>query len=111
MNNLKNKVQLIGHLGAQPEVKDFSSGKKLASFSLATSETYYNKEGERVKDTQWHNVICWGKQAEIAEKYLDKGSEIALEGKLNYESWEAQDGSKRYSTKIVANEFLMFGGK
>ncbi|MDO6736773.1 single-stranded DNA-binding protein [Wenyingzhuangia sp. 2_MG-2023] len=111
MNNLRNKVQLIGHLGAAPVVKEFGKDKKLANFSMATKEVYYNKEGERVTDTQWHNVVCWNKNAEIAEKYLDKGSEIAIEGKLTNDSWEDKEGNKRYTTKIVVNELLMLGGK
>ncbi len=111
MNNLRNKVQLIGHLGATPVIKEFNSGKKLATISLATKETFYNKEGERVTDTQWHNLICWNKTAEIAEKYLDKGNEIAIEGKLTYESWEDEHGNKKYATKIVVNELLMLNSK
>ena len=111
MNNLRNKVQLIGHLGAAPTIKSFGSEKKLANFSLATKEVYYSKDGERITDTQWHNIVCWNKTAEIAEKYLDKGSEIAIEGKLTNESWEDKDGNKRYMTKVVVSELLMLGGK
>ncbi len=111
MNNLRNKVQLIGHLGATPIIKEFGSDKKLASFSMATKEVYYNKQGERITDTQWHNIVCWNKTAELVEKYLDKGSEIALEGKLTYENWEDKDGTKKYSTKIIANELMMIGRK
>ena len=111
MNNLRNKVQLIGHLGAAPEVKTIGNNKKVAQFSLATKEVYYNKEGERITDTQWHNVVCWNKNADVAEKYLDKGSEVALEGKLTYEKWEDKEGVKRTATKIVINELMMIGGK
>ncbi|MGY5352218.1 single-stranded DNA-binding protein [Wenyingzhuangia sp. IMCC45533] len=111
MNNLRNKVQLIGHLGSTPVIKEFTSGSKLATLSLATKETYNNKDGERVTDTQWHNLVCWNKTAEIVEKYLDKGSEIAIEGKLTYENWEDQQGNKKYATKIVVNDLLMLGGK
>ncbi len=80
MNALKNKVQLIGNLGAAPEIKNIDGGKKLARFSIATSESYKNAKGERIKDTQWHSVIAWGKTAEVCEKYLAKGSEVAVEG-------------------------------
>ncbi|WP_010135451.1 single-stranded DNA-binding protein [Ochrovirga pacifica] len=111
MNNLRNKVQLIGHLGGNPSIKTFGKDKKLASFSLATKEVYYNKDGERVTETEWHNIVCWNKNAEIAEKYLDKGSEIALEGKLTTEAWEDKDGNKRYTTKIRVHELLMLGSK
>lgn len=111
MNNLRNKVQLIGHLGATPIVKEFGNDKKLATISLATKEVFYNKEGERKTETQWHNLVCWNKTAELAERYLDKGSEIAIEGKLTYESWEDQQGNKKYSTKVIVNEILMIGSK
>ena len=111
MNNLKNKVQLIGHLGAAPIIKQFSVDKKIANISLATTVTYYNKEGERISDTQWHRLVCWNKTAEIAEKYLKKGSEIAIEGKITYENWEDKEGNKRYSTKIVVHDLLMISGK
>jgi len=82
MNNLRNKVQLIGHLGADPEIKTFDSGKKKVKLSLATSESYKSATGEKVEQTQWHNLIAWGKTADIAEKYLHKGSELAVDGKL-----------------------------
>ena len=111
MNSLRNKVQLIGHLGAMPVIKNFGDDKKIANFSLATKEVYYNKEGERVTDTQWHNIVCWNKTAEIAEKYLDKGSQIAIEGKITNENWEDRNGNKRITTKIVVNELMMIGGK
>ncbi len=82
MYAIKNKVQLIGHLGNKPEIKNTDGGKKLAQFNLATNESYRNAKGEKVTDTQWHRVVAWGKLAEIAEKYLDKGKEVAIEGKL-----------------------------
>ena len=110
MNALKNRVQLIGHLGQDPEVKQ-TNGSTLARFSLATTERYKNKQGERVEDTQWHNIVIWGNLAEIAEKYLQKGKEIALEGRLSHRSYEDKDGNKRYITEVVANEFLMLGKK
>ena len=111
MKSLRNSVQLIGNLGADPEVKKFDNGKMLARIKVATNESYQNAKGEKVKETQWHNVIMWGKTAEIAEKYLTKGQEIALEGKLTTNTWEDKEGVKRYSTEIVANEVLMLGKK
>jgi single-strand DNA-binding protein len=111
MKSLRNSVQLIGNLGADPEVKKFDNGKMLARLKVATNESYYNQKGEKVQDTQWHNVTVWGKTAEIAEKYLNKGQEIALEGKLTTNTWEDKEGVKRYSTEIVASELLMLGKK
>lgn len=111
MNNLKNKVQLIGNLGNNPEVINLESGKKLAKFSIATNETYKNVKGEQIKDTQWHNVVAWGKTAEIIEKYLQKGNEVAVEGKLINRSFDDKDGNKRYVTEILANELLMLGSR
>jgi single-strand DNA-binding protein len=111
MNALKNKVQLIGNLGNAPEVKNTEKGKKLAKFSIATNETYYNVKGEKVTETQWHNLIAWGKVAELVEKYLTKGSEVAIEGKLMNNNYTDKDGNKRYSTEIQVNELLLLGGK
>lgn len=111
MNNLRNKVQLIGNLGQNPEIISFDNGNKLAKIILATNETYRNAKGEKQTDTQWHNLIAWGKTAEIIEKYVSKGQEVAVEGKIVNESYEAKDGTKRYSTKIQINELLMLGGK
>ena len=111
MNALRNKVQSIGNLGNNPEVITLDSGKKLAKFSIATNESYKNANGEKVTDTQWHNVIAWNKTAEIVEKYLTKGSEVAVEGKLTSRSYEDKEGIKKYITEIVVNELLMLGGK
>ncbi|MGV6830390.1 MAG: single-stranded DNA-binding protein [bacterium] len=108
MNTLRNKVQLIGNLGNDPEIKNLDSGKKLAKFAIATNESYKNAQGEKITDTQWHNVIVWGKTAEIVERYLTKGKEVAIEGKLTSRSYE-KDGEKRYVTEIVCNELLMLG--
>lgn len=110
MKSLKNSVQLIGRLGNEPEVRTFDSGKKMASFSLATNETYYNNKGEKIDDTQWHNIVVWGKKVDVVESYLKKGSEIALEGKLINRSYE-KDGAKKYVTEISMNELLMMGKK
>jgi single-strand DNA-binding protein len=111
MYALKNKVQLIGNLGGKPEVKETDGGKKLAMFNVATSESYRNAVGEKITETQWHRVVAWGKVAEIAEKYLDKGKEIALEGKLVNRSYTDKDGIKKYITEVQATELLMLGAK
>ena len=111
MNTLRNKVQLIGNLGNTPEIITLDSGKKLAKFSIATNESYKNAQGEKVTETQWHNVIAWNKTAEIIEKYLEKGKEIAIEGKLTSRSYDDKDGNKKYITEVVVNELLMLGGK
>lgn len=109
MYALKNKVQLIGNLGNNPEIKTLDSGKKMAKFSVATNETYRNAKGEKVVETQWHNLIAWGKVAEIAEKFLHKGSEVALEGKLINRSYNDKDGNKKYITEVQVNELLLLG--
>jgi single-strand DNA-binding protein len=111
MNNLRNKVTLIGHLGADPEIKVFDSGKKKVKLSLATSDSFKNANGEKVEQTHWHNIIVWGKSADIAEKYLKKGSEIAVDGKIQYRSYEDKNGEKKYITEIMLNDFLMLGKK
>lgn len=95
MNTLRNKVQLIGNLGNNPEIITLESGKKLAKFSIATNESYKNVMGEKVTDTQWHNVIAWNKTAEIIEKYVTIGNEIAIEGKLTSRSYESKEGEKK----------------
>ncbi|MFP4092690.1 MAG: single-stranded DNA-binding protein [Cyclobacteriaceae bacterium] len=108
---MKNRVQLIGNLGAAPEVRNLNSGKKVAQFSLATSESYKNAAGERVQETQWHQVVAWNKLADIAESYLDRGRRVAVEGKLVYRSYEDKNGVKRYVTEIVATDILMLDKK
>ena len=109
MNALRNKVQLIGNLGNDPEIIELDNGKKLAKFSIATNESYRNAAGDVIKDTQWHNVVAWNKTAEIIEKYVTKGKEIAIEGKLTNRSWEDKEGNKRYTTEVVVNELLLLG--
>ena len=109
MNALRNKVQLIGNLGNDPEIVNLESGSKLAKFSIATNETYKNAKGEKVTDTQWHNVVAWGKTAEIVENFLTKGNEVAVEGKLIHRSYDTKEGEKRYITEIRCNELLMLG--
>jgi single-strand DNA-binding protein len=110
MSSLKNKVQLIGNLGQDVEIVNLESGKKLAKFSFATNEVYKNPKGEKVTNTDWHNLIAWGKTAELVEKLLVKGSEVAIEGKLTSRSYEDKDGVKKYITEVVVNEFLLMSG-
>ena len=109
MNTLRNKVQLIGNLGNDPEIINLESGKTLAKFAIATNESYKNAQGEKVADTQWHNIVAWGKTADIIEKYVAKGKEVAIEGKLTSRSYETKEGEKRYITEVVCNELLMLG--
>lgn len=111
MNNLRNKVQLIGNLGLAPEIVSFENGNKLAKVRLATNEFYKNAKGEKVQETQWHSLIAWGKQADILEKYVKKGQEIAVEGKLVTRSYETKEGEKRYRTEVQVLELLMLGAK
>lgn len=111
MYALKNKVQLIGNLGNNPEIRTLESGKKMARFSMATSETYRSNKGEKVTETQWHNIVAWGKVAEIAEQFLVKGSEVAVEGKLVNRNYTDKEGIKRYVTEVQVNEVLMLGDK
>ncbi|MDB5144348.1 MAG: ssb [Mucilaginibacter sp.] len=111
MNTLKNSVRLVGNLGMDPEVKSFDNNRKLAKISIATNETYKNDKGEKITDTQWHNLILWGAQATLAEDLLKKGDEIAIEGKLASRSYVDKDGNKRYVTEVVVNEFLKVGLK
>ena len=111
MYALKNKVQLIGHLGNQPDIRTTESGKKWARFSVATNEIYRNAKGEKVTETQWHNLVAWGKVAEIAEKFLSKGSEVAIDGKLVNRSYADKEGNKKYVTEVQVNEVLLLGAK
>ncbi len=109
MNALRNKVQLIGHTGGDPEIKELAEGKKRATLTLATNETYRNDKGEKVEETQWHRIVAWGKIAEIIEKYVTKGKEIAIEGKLTYKSYDDKNGEKKYLTEVIVNELLLLG--
>ena len=104
---MKNLVQLIGHVGQDPEIKNLEAGKKLANISIATNEVYYRDNGDKVEKTEWHRVTAWGKVADIIEKHVTKGKEIAIEGKLTHRSYDDKDGNKRYVTEIVANEILL----
>ena len=92
-----------------PEIKTFDGGKKLANFTLATNESYRNDKGEKVEETQWHRLVAWGKTADIIEKYVTKGKEIAVEGKLSHRSYDDKNGEKRYITEVVVTEILLLG--
>jgi single-strand DNA-binding protein len=104
---MKNSVQLIGHVGQEPEIKNLEAGKKLANISIATNEVYYRENGDKVEKTEWHRVTAWGKTAEIIEKYVTKGKEVAVEGKLTHRSYDDKDGIKRYVTEVVVHEILL----
>ncbi len=111
MNNLKNRVQLIGNIGKDPQIKNFDSGKTMASFSLATSESYKDAEGKKVTDTQWHQVVAWGNTANYIENYLEKGNRIAVDGKLIHRSYNDKDGATKYITEVLVNEILLLTNK
>jgi single-strand DNA-binding protein len=111
MTNLRNSVKLIGHLGKDPEIRTFESGKKMASFSIATTDTYKNQKGEKISDTQWHNLVIWGRLADVVGQCLKKGSEVVVEGKLVHRSYEAAGGEKKYITEINVTDMLMLGKK
>ncbi len=111
MYALKNKVQLIGNVGNAPEIKSLENGQKMAKFSLATNETYNNQNGEKVQETQWHNLVAFGKIAELCEQYLSKGSEVAVEGKLTHREYTDSNGVKKYFTEIQVNEMLLLDKK
>lgn len=106
---MKNRVQLIGNVGNEPEVKTFDGGKKVANITVATNDYYINDKGDKVEQTEWHRVTAWGKTAEIIEKYVKKGKEIAIDGKLTHRSYDDKDGNKRYITEVVANDILLLG--
>lgn len=109
MNQLRNQVQLIGRLGRDPEVKHLDNDRMLAKFPLATTDVYRNAQGEKVTDTQWHNIVIWGKMAKVAEDYLFKGREVAIKGKLTYRMYEDTNGEKKYFTEIVAYDMVLLG--
>jgi single-strand DNA-binding protein len=111
MQNIVNKVQLIGRLGIDPEMKNLENGTVLARMSLATDASYKNAKGERVQDTHWHNLVAWNKTAELAEKLLKKGKEVAVEGKLINRSYQDKDGNTRYTTEVKVDQFLLLGKK
>jgi single-strand DNA-binding protein len=109
MTTLHNTVQLIGRAGIDPEIKSFDKARKMARFSIATNSYYYNQNGERVEDTHWHQVIAWGKTAEVVEKLVKKGRQLAISGKLINRSWDDKEGNKRYAVEIVLNQIQVFG--
>ncbi len=111
MSTLKNKVQLIGNVGQDPQITVLDSGKKVTRFSLATNEHYKNSKGEKMQNTYWHNMVAWGKIAEVIEKHVTRGKEIAIEGKLTSRSYQTKEGEKRYITDVVINEVLFMGSK
>ncbi len=111
MNALKNNVRLIGNLGEDPKVRKLDSGRLVANFSIATDEVYKNSEGEKVKETNWHRLVAWGRPAEVAEKYLKKGSGIAVDGRLTNRSYEDKSGEKHYVTEVIVNNLLMLDKK
>ncbi len=111
MSTLRNKVQLIGNVGNEPEMTVLESGKKVVRFSLATNENYTNANGEKTQVTDWHNLVAWGKTAEIIERYAGKGKQIAVEGKLTSRSYETKEGEKRYITEVVVSELVLLGSK
>lgn len=111
MNTLRNKVQLIGNLGQDPEISNFDTGKTSARFSMATTDSYRDADGNKVTETQWHNIVAWGNLAKIIEKYLSKGSEVAVEGKLTHRTYDDKEGNKRYYTEVVLNDLVMLRSK
>ncbi|NKI27425.1 single-stranded DNA-binding protein [Arenibacter sp. 6A1] len=111
MSRIRNHVQLIGNIGDVPSITNLDSGKKVARFLLATNDDYKNANGEKVKNTDWHTVIAWGKTAEIVEKYARKGRELGVAGKLKTRRYEAEDGNARYVTEVIADEILLLGSK
>jgi single-strand DNA-binding protein len=106
MNTLRNSVRLLGNLGMDPEIRNLDNNRKMARVSIAVNETYKNDKGERITDTQWHSLVLWGSQARLAEDYLKKGDEVAIEGRLSSRSYTDKDGNKRYATEVVVNEFM-----
>lgn len=109
MNTLRNKVQLIGRLGQEPEIITFEDGNKMAKFSMATDDSYKDKSGTKIERAYWHNIIVKGGLVNVVENYVTKGQEIAVEGKLTNRSWEDKEGKKNYTTEILVNELLMLG--
>ncbi len=111
MKSLRNVVRLIGRLGADPNYKEFTTGKGLSRVNLATSETYLKENGERVTETNWHSLVCWGKLAQTASKYWKKGQELAIEGKLTTRSYVDKDGVQKEKSEIVVSDFIFLGSK
>ncbi len=107
-----NKVQLIGRLGKDPELRYTSNGMAVATFSIATNESFRSGESDEWQErTEWHNIVAWGRQAEVAGEYLSKGGQVYIEGRLQTRSWEGKDGAKRYTTEVVARDLILLGGR
>ncbi len=111
MSTIKNHVQLVGNVGQEPTITNLENGKKVARLSLATNENYKDTNGEKQTDTNWHTVVAWGKVAEIIEKYVTKGKEIGISGKLKTRTYETESGITRYVAEVEANEILLLGSK
>ncbi|MDY0103461.1 MAG: single-stranded DNA-binding protein [Lentimicrobium sp.] len=111
MNTISNKVQLIGHLGNDPEIKTISGNRKMARFSIATNEVRFNKAGEKITETQWHNIVFWGSLAAVCEKYLSKGQEVAVEGRLGYRMYTDKENINRFITEITGTDLLMISNR
>lgn len=111
MNSLRNKVQLIGNLGLDPEMKTLANGNTVTKMRIATTDVWKDAKGEKQTDTQWHNVTAWGKTAETAGQYLRKGSQVMIEGRLKYDDYLDKEGEKRYFTEIIVNEMMMLDRK
>ncbi len=108
MNTLRNRVNLIGNLGQDPEMKTLESGKKVVHFTLATKDGYKSADGQKVEETTWHNIVAWNGIAEVASKFLKKGKEVAVEGRIVYRSYEdKKNGGTKYITEIVLNDLLL----
>jgi single-strand DNA-binding protein len=111
MSRSLNKVQLIGNLGADPELRSTTSGTRVATLSVATSRQWSGRDGQEQEKTEWHRVICWDRLAEVCERYLKRGDRVYIEGSIEYRQWEGQDGQTRYTTEIRAREMIMLGGR
>lgn len=111
MSRSLNKVQLIGNLGADPEIRSTTSGTRVATLSIATSRRWNDRQGQQQEKTEWHRVVCWDKLAEICERFLKRGDRIYVEGSIEYRQWDGQDGQKKYTTEIRARELIMLGGQ
>ncbi|MGF1564120.1 MAG: single-stranded DNA-binding protein [Flavobacteriales bacterium] len=111
MNTMRNRVTLIGHLGKNPELTTFENGNKKASFTLATNSSYKTQSGEKKEETQWHNVVFYGRSAEIAVEFLSKGREVAVEGRLSTRNYDDEKGVRRYVTEVIGNELVLLSSK
>jgi single-strand DNA-binding protein len=111
MNTLRNKVQLIGNLGQNPEIRTFDNGRSMAKFSIATQDSYRDSSGKKIMQTQWHNIVAWGPIVKTIEKYLIKGTGVAVEGKLTHRAYDDKDGKKKYFTEVVLSDFVLLRGK